>query len=42
MLLIDLRALGVLRSIPFAALERLLPWAALGFAVNIVTYALTA
>jgi hypothetical protein len=36
-LLIDLRALGVLRSIPFAALERLLPWAALGFAVNIVT-----
>jgi uncharacterized membrane protein len=36
-LLIDLRALGILRSVPFAALERLLPWAALGFAVNIVT-----
>jgi hypothetical protein len=36
-LLIDLRALGVLRSVPFAVLERLLPWAALGFAVNIVT-----
>ena len=36
-LLIDLRALGVLRAVPFTALERLLPWAALGFAVNIVT-----
>ena len=36
-LLIDLRALGVLRAVPFAALERLLPLAALGFAVNIVT-----
>jgi hypothetical protein len=36
-LLVDLRALGVLRAVPFAALERLLPWAALGFAVNIVT-----
>jgi hypothetical protein len=36
-LLIDLRALGVLRAVPFAALERLLPWAALGFAVNIAT-----
>jgi hypothetical protein len=36
-LLIDLRALGVLRGIPFTALERLLPWAAVGFAVNIVT-----
>ena len=36
-LLIDLRALGVLRAIPFTALERLLPWAAVGFAVNIVT-----
>ena len=36
-LLIDLRALGILRAVPFTALERLLPWAALGFAVNIVT-----
>jgi hypothetical protein len=36
-LLIDLRALGVLPSVPFAALERLLPWAAVGFAINIVT-----
>jgi len=36
-LLIDLRALGVLRAVPFTALERLLPWAAVGFAVNIVT-----
>ena len=36
-LLIDLRALGVMRSVPFGALERLLPWAAIGFGVNIVT-----
>ena len=36
-LLIDLRALGVLRAVPFTALERLLPWAVLGFGVNIVT-----
>jgi hypothetical protein len=36
-LMIDLRALGVLPAASFTALERLLPWAALGFAVNIVT-----
>jgi hypothetical protein len=36
-LLIDLRALGILPAVPFTALERLLPWAALGFALNIVT-----
>ena len=36
-LLIDLRALGILPAVSFTALERLLPWAALGFAVNIVT-----
>jgi hypothetical protein len=35
--LIDLRALGVMKAIPFAALERLLPWAALGFGLNIAT-----
>ena len=35
--LIDLRVLGVMKAIPFAALERLLPWAALGFGLNIAT-----
>jgi hypothetical protein len=35
--LIDLRALGVMKAIPFSALERLLPWAALGFGPNIAT-----
>ena len=35
--LIDLRALGVMKAIPFSALERLLPWAALGFGLNIAT-----
>jgi uncharacterized membrane protein len=36
-LLIDLRALGVMKTLPFGALDRLLPWAALGFGLNIVT-----
>jgi uncharacterized membrane protein len=36
-LLIDLRTLGVMNAIPFPALDRLLPWAALGFGLNIVT-----
>jgi uncharacterized membrane protein len=36
-LLVNLRMLGMLRSIPFAALHRLLPWAALGFAINTIT-----
>jgi hypothetical protein len=35
--LVDLRVLGVLKSISFASLHRLLPWAALGFGVNVVT-----
>ena len=35
--LIDLRALGVMKAIPFSALERPLPWAALGFGLNIAT-----
>jgi hypothetical protein len=36
-LLIDLRVWGVVKAIPFAALERMLPWAALGFGLNIAT-----
>jgi len=37
MLLIDIRALGIVKTIPFSALERLLPWAALGVGLNITT-----
>jgi uncharacterized membrane protein len=37
LLLIWLRALGVLDMVPFAALDRLLPWAALGLGVNVIT-----
>ena len=36
-LLVDLRMLGFLKSIPYAALHRLLPWGVLGFGVNVVT-----
>lgn len=36
-LIVNLRMLGVMKSVPFAALHRLLPWAALGFALNTVT-----
>jgi len=36
-LLIDLRMLGVIKNVSFAALHRLLPWAILGFAVNLLT-----
>jgi uncharacterized membrane protein len=35
--LVDLRVLGVMRSISFAALHRLLPWGMLGFALNLFT-----
>lgn len=35
--LIDLRMLGMMKSVPFAALHRLLPWGILGFGVNLVT-----
>ena len=34
---LNLRVLGVLRSVPFAALHRLLPWAIAGFVLNMVT-----
>jgi len=36
-LLIDLRVLGVMPQVSFAALDRLLPWAMLGFALNVFT-----
>jgi hypothetical protein len=34
---VDLRMLGVAKSISFKALHRLLPWAILGFAINVLT-----
>jgi len=37
LLLVDLRMLGVVRNIPYRALDRLLPWAILAFGVNIIT-----
>jgi uncharacterized membrane protein len=36
-LLVDLRMLGFMKSIPYAALHRLLPWGVLGFGINVVT-----
>ena len=36
-LLVNLRMLGMFRTWSFAAVHRLLPWAALGFAVNTIT-----
>lgn len=36
-LLVDLRMLGVLKGVSFASLHRLLPWAAFGFGVNVIT-----
>jgi len=36
-LLVDLRMLGVVRGVSFQSLHRLLPWAAIGFGVNIGT-----
>ncbi|HTR37336.1 MAG TPA: hypothetical protein VMH80_15630 [Bryobacteraceae bacterium] len=36
-LLVDLRVLGVVRGVSFQSLHRLLPWAAIGFGVNIGT-----
>jgi len=35
--LVDLRVLGVMRGVSFASLHRLLPWAALGFGLNVTT-----
>jgi len=36
-LLIDMRVLGFMKQLSFAALDRLLPWAMLGFALNTFT-----
>jgi uncharacterized membrane protein len=36
-LLVDLRMLGFMKSIPYSALHRLLPWGMIGFGVNVVT-----
>lgn len=40
MLVVDLRLAGWLRSISLEAIHRLLPWAALGFCMNLVSGAL--
>lgn len=37
LLLIHLKALGVLKQVPFGAVDRLLPWAVLGIGLNIFT-----
>ncbi len=36
-LLVDLRVLGLMKGVSFASLHRLLPWAAFGFGVNVIT-----
>jgi len=36
-LLVDLRVVGVMKGVSFASLHRLLPWAAIGFGVNVIT-----
>ena len=36
-LVVNLRLLGFMRSVPYSAVHRLLPWAALGLAINVVT-----
>jgi hypothetical protein len=36
-LIVNLRLLGFMRSIPYSAVHRLLPWAALGLLVNVIT-----
>ena len=36
-LLVNLRLIGLMKAIPFAAVHRLLPWAALGLGVNAIT-----
>ena len=34
---VDFRMLGMMKGIPFTALHRLLPWAVLGFGINLIT-----
>ena len=36
-LMVNLRLIGLMKGIPFAAVHRLLPWAALGLGVNAIT-----
>jgi uncharacterized membrane protein len=36
-LAVNLRMLGVMKNVSFAALHKLLPWAILGFAINVIT-----
>jgi uncharacterized membrane protein len=36
-LLVNLRMLGMMKAVPFAALHRLLPWSVLGLGINIVS-----
>jgi hypothetical protein len=36
-LLVDLRVMGLLKGVSFASLHRLLPWAAFGFGLNVIT-----
>jgi uncharacterized membrane protein len=36
-LLVDLRMMGMMKRIPFPVLHRLMPWAILGFAMNVLT-----
>jgi uncharacterized membrane protein len=36
-ILVNLRMLGFMKAVPFAAVHRLLPWAVLGLGINIVT-----
>lgn len=36
-LIVNLRMMGFLRVMPYSAVHKLLPWAALGFAVNVIT-----
>ena len=37
LLAVNLRLLGVMKALPFAAVHRLMPWAVLGFGVNLLT-----
>jgi hypothetical protein len=34
---LDLRVLGIAKGLPLGPLQRLMPWAALGFAINLAT-----
>jgi len=36
-LVVDLRMLGIMKNVSFASLHRLLPWAILGFGINVLT-----